>query len=77
MKTYTPSSLRQDVYRVLDEVIATGRPIAVRRNGSLLKIIPPVRKSRCDSLKKRKGLLVDPEELVHLEWGHEWKPKHF
>ncbi len=76
MKQLTPSQLRENIYRVLDEV-AAGKPVAVKRKGSLLKIVPSIKKSRLALLKKRKIIRTDPEKLVHLTWEREWKPKSF
>ncbi|MBI1844327.1 MAG: hypothetical protein HYR89_06925 [Actinobacteria bacterium] len=36
----TASKLRENVYRILDEVLATGTPVEIERNGRLLRIVP-------------------------------------
>lgn len=67
--------LRQDIYRILDEVLATGVPVEIERQGRLLRILPvePVRKLA--NLPRRDGFLkVDPEEIVHADWSTEWRP---
>lgn len=75
MKTYTPSKLRENIYRVLDEVVKTGRPVAVQRKGVVIQIVPPKKKKNWfDSLPKRKVIRGDPEALVHIDWSKEWKP---
>lgn len=74
MRELTASKLRANIYKVLDQVALQGRPVAVRRRGVLLKIVPPVEKSRLSRLKKRKVFLCDPEEIVHMDWEKEWKP---
>lgn len=71
----TASELRQNVYRLLDEVLRTGEPIEIERAGRRLRIVsvdPPAKLSR---LEAHPGTVVgDPEELVHLDWSGEWQP---
>jgi hypothetical protein len=69
-----PSQLREDIYRILDQVLETGIPVEIERGGKLLKIIPVEPRSKLENLKPRKYLLSDPEELVHLDWSGEWRP---
>jgi hypothetical protein len=71
------SKLRANVYRLLDEVLETGRPLEIERNGKLLVIAPkePRKESIWDRLPRRKGFIVgDPDELVHIDWSSEWNP---
>jgi len=68
------SALRENIYRLLDEVLETGVPIEIERRGKLLKISAAERQSRLDNLRPRPYLLTDPEELVHLDWSEEWRP---
>lgn len=75
--TVTASKLREDVYRILDQVLKTGTPVEIVRRGRKLKIIPEEepRTRKLDRLAKRpKALLTDPEDLVHLDWSKEWRP---
>lgn len=69
-----PSQLREDIYRILDQILETGIPVEIERGGKLLKIIPVEPRSKLENLKPRKYLLSDPEELVHLDWSGEWRP---
>ena len=69
----TASKLRQNIYKLLDQVAETGNPIMITRKGKRLKIVPVDKVSKFDNLKKRKGLLCDPEEIVHMDWSKEWK----
>jgi hypothetical protein len=68
----TASKLRENVYRILDEAIETGKPIEVVRKGTLLTIVPPKRVSKLDKLKKRDILAGDPEDIVRIDWSKEW-----
>jgi hypothetical protein len=69
----TASKLREDVYRILDEAIETGKPVEVVRKGTTLTIVPPKRVSKMDKLQKRPGLFVgDVEDILHIDWLKEW-----
>ena len=76
MKT-TASKLRENIYRLLDQVVETGVPIEIERRGRRLKIVPadePAR-AKLDQLEPRPDAIVgNPEDLVHLDWSAEWKP---
>lgn len=39
MKTVTTTELRTNIYQLLDEVLATGIPLVISKNGKTLKII--------------------------------------
>lgn len=75
MSTITASKLRQDIYRLLDEVLSTGVPLEIRRKGRRLLLSPVDPPSRLDNLEPRPSFLkTDPEELVHLDWSDHWTP---
>ena len=69
----TPSTLRQNIYRLLDQVIETGIPIEIKRKGIILKIIPSKKKDKLENLKERNIINCEPDELVHIDWSSEWK----
>jgi hypothetical protein len=69
----TASTLRGNVYRLLDEVLESGRPLEVERKGSLLRIIPEKRPAKMSRLIKHPCLQVDPESIVHIDWSDEWR----
>jgi prevent-host-death family protein len=70
----TASKLRQDIYRILDRVLETGRPVEVLRRGRVLKIVPEDKRSKLDSLAKHDFINGDPEGIVHIDWSGEWRP---
>lgn len=72
--SYTASRLREDIYRILDEVLATGIPVDIERRGRLLRIIPVEGQSKLKNLKARKYLRTDAESIVHMDWSQEWQP---
>jgi hypothetical protein len=73
----TASRLRENIYRILDQVAETGIPVEIVRGRRRLKIVPAgeALPRKTDRLKLRpKALVGDPQKLVHLDWSREWKP---
>jgi PHD/YefM family antitoxin component YafN of YafNO toxin-antitoxin module len=74
-KRITASHLRQNIYRILDEVIETGRPVEIERKGTVVCIeTERQQKNILETLTPHPGAIVgDPEDLVHMDWSPEWK----
>lgn len=71
----TASKLRANIYRMLDQVLETGQPLEIERNGKTLVISPKEEQSIWDRLPRREGFIVgDPDELIHMDWSSEWNP---
>ncbi len=71
----TASSLRADVYRILDEVLRTGQPVEIERRGKLLRVVAVNPPDPLEALEARsEAILGDPDELVHVDWSAEWRP---
>ena len=75
----TASKLRENVYRVLDQVLETGVPVEIERHGRRLRIVPATAgrasaPGRLTRLKRRPYLRCAPEALVHIDWSREWRP---
>jgi hypothetical protein len=71
----TASKLRENVYRLLDQVLKTGVPLEIRRRGRILKIIPADPVNKLENIIPRKDFLkCDPDDIVHLDWSGEWRP---
>ncbi|MGH8899018.1 MAG: type II toxin-antitoxin system Phd/YefM family antitoxin [Egibacteraceae bacterium] len=69
------SQLRQDIYRLLDQVLETGVPLEIERRGKRLRIVPAQTRSKLDRVVGRPDFIVgDPDEVVHMDWSGEWKP---
>jgi hypothetical protein len=68
------SRLRQNIYRIFDQVLATGVPVDVERNGRRLRIIAVDPPGKLGRLHERDYLRGDPDELVHVDWSGEWCP---
>ena len=67
------SSLRANLYRVVDDVLATGVPVEIARHGRKVRLVPDRPASKLSRLKKRKVLRCKPEELLNLDWSSQWK----
>ncbi|HYG63962.1 MAG TPA: type II toxin-antitoxin system Phd/YefM family antitoxin [Thermoanaerobaculia bacterium] len=75
-KPMTPTELRKDLYRVLDDVLETGVPQEVIRGARMLMIVPAGgRRLQLDDLTRREALACSPEELVATSWEQEWSPE--
>lgn len=71
----TASTLRANVYRLLDQVLESGQPLEIERKGKILLIAPQEQQSIWDRLPRREGYIVgDPDELIHIDWLSEWNP---
>jgi len=69
------TTLRAQLYKVLDKVLATGEPVDVLRHGKIIRLVPAVPPAKLDRLESRPGVIVgDPDELIHLDWSDTWKP---
>ncbi len=69
------SKLRENVYRILDQILETGLPVEIERKGKLVRIVPAEPPGKLARLKRRpRALRGDPEAIVHLDWSGEWRP---
>ena len=72
MKTLTPTELRSNIYRILDEISATGMPVEINKNGKKFKIIPEQPVDKLKNLVSRPHIIKgNPEDLVHMDWEEE------
>ena len=71
----TASKLRENIYRILDQVLETGVPVEIERRGKILKIVPTEMPKKLDNLIDRRDFVRgDPEDIVHLDWSSAWRP---
>lgn len=71
----TATRLRANLYRILDRVLDTGRPVEIERKGRLLRIEAVEPPDRLAALKPHPEVVRDElESLVHVDWSREWKP---
>jgi antitoxin (DNA-binding transcriptional repressor) of toxin-antitoxin stability system len=72
---YTATKLRANLYKVLDQVLKTGKPVEIERDGKLLRIVAVKPPNKLDKLTPHPDYIAgNPEEIVHMEWYAEWKP---
>lgn len=73
----TASRLRQNIYRLLDQVIDTGVPLEIERNGRRLRIELEDGTGKLERIVGRgnpHAIVGDPEELVSIDWSPHWDP---
>lgn len=69
----TLTELRSDLYKVVDQIIETGIPVEVVRNGHKIKIILADGPSKLERLVSHKNVINgDPESIIHCDWLSEW-----
>lgn len=72
MKSVTPTELRTNIYHLLDEVLATGIPIEIKKGNKRLRIVAVERVDKFQNLVARPQVILgDPEELVSINWENE------
>jgi hypothetical protein len=67
------STLRENIYRLLDQVLESGQPLDIERKGKLLRVIPVPEPSKMARLVRHECLRGDPEGIVHCDWSAEWR----
>jgi prevent-host-death family protein len=72
MKSVTSSKLQNNLDQLLDEILNTGTPLEVKRNGKRLRIIPVETVDKLQKLIHRpEAIIGDPDELVQISWEQE------
>ena len=67
---------QESFLEILDKVAETGVPLEIQRKGKRLLVSPVEKKRNLDHLEPHPGFIVgNPEDLVHMDWSSEWKPK--
>jgi hypothetical protein len=75
----TASRLRENIYKLLDEVLETGEPLEIERKGKRLRIVVVEadgerKPSKLANAIRRDALVGDPEDIVHMDWSVYWSP---
>jgi len=65
------TALRQQLFNIVDQVIATGIPVEISRKGYTVKIILDDQKSKLANLTPHDCIVGNPDELINLP-VHEW-----
>ncbi len=64
------TTLRSDIYRLIDQVLATGEPLELERRGHILRITREQPASKIDRIVPIPGLIIgDPQDLVSIDWS--------
>jgi prevent-host-death family protein len=72
MKTVTPTELRANIYKLLEEVLNTGVPLEIKKGAQKLRIVPVKKGDKLRNLIARPEIIAgDPEELVGISWENE------
>lgn len=69
--TVSVTALRQQLFKAVDQVIETGVPLEIERNGHILKLVLDEKKSKLANLKVHDCIVGDPDDLVDLS-VNEW-----
>lgn len=71
MKTITATELRGNIFNLLDEVLESGVPLEIEKNGRKLRITSIEKVDKLANLVHRPNFIKgDPEELVEMEWDY-------
>jgi len=71
-KSISLTALRQQLFKLVDQVIQTGIPLEIERNGHRVKVILDEKKSKLANLKVHDCIEGDPDDLINLsltEWN--------
>ncbi|MBU2515027.1 type II toxin-antitoxin system Phd/YefM family antitoxin [bacterium] len=72
MKTVSPTELRSNIYKLLDEVLNSGVPIEINKGGKLLRIVPVAKSNKLANLNSKPDIIVgSPDDLVNITWEKE------
>lgn len=71
MRPISLTALRNNLFKIVDQVIQTGNPVLLERKGQKLKIVLEEKKSKLDNLKPHNCVTGDPDDLVQVKVG-EW-----
>lgn len=70
--TISAAELKKNVEKVIDDVLDSGQPIEVERNGKRVEIRPIAERPKLQRLVRRPDFIIgDPEDLVRLDWSGE------
>jgi len=74
-KRLPATRLRAELFRTLDEVIATGEAVEVRRSAGTVRLVPSTGDSRLTRLRPQADRVVgDAADLAGLTWPEVWRP---
>jgi prevent-host-death family protein len=69
MKTITITELRTNIYNLLEEILVTGIPLEINKNGRKLQIVAVEKVNKLQNLIRRPAIIQgDPDDLVSMQW---------
>ncbi len=72
------TALRANIYRVLDEALETGEPVAIKRKGKILYLYPPpTTRYRIGQGPRRETTDLSLDALAAITWEYEPDPHLF
>lgn len=75
----TPTQLRENLYKLLDQVIETKKPLEILRKGQIVKLVFEQKKGsrKLDSLEAHPDAICsDPDDFVQMDWSSNWQEGH-
>ena len=69
----TASALRNNIYRLLDQVAEGGAPLTIKRKGRSLKVVREGKTGKLQKLTRHACIKGDPDTLVHMDWSEDWR----
>jgi len=73
-KPITASSLRANIYKVLDGILETGEIVEIERKGRRLRIVPDQGSSKLERIQPWPDLIKgDSESIADISWENELK----
>jgi hypothetical protein len=67
MEPISLTGLRNNLFKVIDQVIQTGNPVILERKGHRLKIVMEGENSKLDDLEPHDCIVGNPDDLVHVK----------
>ncbi len=72
MKTVTPTELRANIYKLLEEVLNSGIPLEINKGNRRLRIVPVKPVDKLQNLAARPDVILgDSDDLVTISWEKE------
>lgn len=76
MANLTATTLRQNLFSILDSVVLYGKTPEIKRKGKKIKIVLYDKVDKFKNLVPHKSIIGDPEDLVKIK-AYSWKePKN-
>lgn len=71
----TATELRRNIYNILDEILETGQPKEIIRNGRKILLMPvEAPRRRLADLPRRDIFKGSINELIETSWEDAWQP---